>query len=103
MKKRRSAEDIRLPGGNFRLFIQRLGLIGLQSLGLIENPLTGEKQVHRSNARMTIDDLVMLRKKTRGNLDEDEARHLDKLIADLEHAFEATADGDESEGVAAEG
>ncbi len=103
MSGRRTAEDVSLPGGNFRLFIQRLGLIGLQSLGLIENPLTGEKRVHRANARMTIDDLRMLREKTRGNLDPDEARHLDELIAELERAFAATeaAGADTSEGPAA--
>lgn len=85
----RTAADMQLPGGNFRLFIQRLGLIGLQSLGLIENPITRSQNVNLHNARMTLDDLFMLREKTAGNLEPDESAHLDKLIGDLEHAYRA--------------
>ena len=35
-----TAEQIPLPGGNFRLFVQKLGYQSLISMGLIENPLT---------------------------------------------------------------
>lgn len=87
----RTAADVPLPGGNFRLFVQRLGLIGLQSLGLIENPLTRSQNVNLANARMTLDDLLMLREKTDGNLEPDESAHLDKLIGDLEHAYRSIA------------
>jgi hypothetical protein len=83
----RTAADMPLPGGNFRLFVQRLGLIGLQSLGLVENPLTSTRQVHLGNARMTVDDLLMLREKTEGNLEPEERAHLDKLIDDLRYAL----------------
>ncbi len=87
----RTAADVPLPGGHFRLFVQRLGLIGLQSLGLIENPLTRTQNVNLSTARMTLDDLHMLRDKTAGNLEPDESAHLDKLIDDLEHAYRSVA------------
>ncbi len=82
-----SAEQIPLPGGNFRLFITRLSYQGLMSLGMLENPVTGTKAVILDNARMIIDDLQMLQDKTSGNLDPDEKEHLDKLVSDLEHAF----------------
>jgi hypothetical protein len=88
MSTPRPADDIPLPGGNFRLFIQRLGYQGLMTLGLIENPVTGTREPHLENARMLIDDLLMLQEKTRGNLDGDEEEHLRKLIGDLERAFE---------------
>ena len=83
-----AAGDLPLPGGNFRLFITRLSYQGLMSLGMLENPVTGTKAVILENARMIIDDLQMLQDKTSGNLDPDEKEHLDKLVRDLERAYE---------------
>lgn len=83
-----AAENLPLPGGNFRLFITRLSYQGLMSLGMLENPVTGTKAVILENARMIIDDLQMLQDKTSGNLDPDEKEHLDKLVRDLEKAYE---------------
>ena len=87
----KTAADMPLPGGNFRLFIQRLGYQCLMSLGVIENPLTGTKQANRDNARMLLDDLQMLKAKTEGNLDDEEAAHLAKMLGDLEVAYEQGA------------
>ena len=87
MSAERRAADAPLPGGNFRLFITRLGYQTLMSLGVIENPLTGAKEQNLPSARMLLDDLTMLQAKTKGNLDPDEHAHLDKLVKDLEHAF----------------
>lgn len=84
----KTAADMPLPGGNFRLFIQRLGYQCLMSLGVIENPITGTKQANRDNARMLLDDLQMLKEKTEGNLDDEEIAHLAKMLGDLEVAFE---------------
>jgi hypothetical protein len=86
----RRAEDVPLPGGNFRLFVHRLGYQGLMSLGLLENPLTGQARVDLGHARMLIDDLSMLAEKTRGNLDEEESEHLFKVLRDLRHQLEAS-------------
>lgn len=83
-----SASDMPLPGGNFRLFIQRLGYQCLMSLGVIENPITATKQKNLDNARMLLDDLEMLRDKTDGNLDPEEAEHLGKMLRDLGAAYE---------------
>jgi hypothetical protein len=79
-----SAQELPLPGGEFRLFVTRLSFQGMLSLGLLENPLTHSRQVNLPHARMLIDDLQMLREKTEGNLDVDEGAHLGKVIADLE-------------------
>lgn len=84
MTDTRRADEMPLPGGDFRLFVTRLSFQGMLALGLLENPLTGTKRFDAGNARMVIDDLRTLRVKVRGNLDPDEEAHLDKVIEDLE-------------------
>lgn len=79
----KTAADVPLPGGEFRLFITRLAYQLMMSCGLLENPMTGKRDVHGDNARMLIADLRMLQSKTVGNLDEDEQAHIDKVLADL--------------------
>ena len=88
----RTAEDLPLPGGEFRLLVTRLSFQGLMSCGVLENPVTRDKQVNVASARMILDDLRMLRKKTSGNLDADEKGHLDKVIGDLEQVYARIAD-----------
>lgn len=89
MNGERRAEDMPLPGGEFRLFITRLSFQAMLSLGIFENPLTHERNVSLASARMLIDDLKMLREKTVGNLEPDEEAHIDKIIADLESHYAA--------------
>ena len=85
----RTAADVPLPGGDFRLFVQKLGYQALISLGAIENPLTGVAEANPAHARGVLDDLRMLRDKTRGNLDDAEEEHLTGIIQNLElHAAE---------------
>lgn len=80
--------DLPLPGGDFQLFVARLSLQGLLSLGLMDNPLTGSRNVNLPGARTMIQDLLLLREKTHGNLEPEEAEHLDKVIELLEHHYE---------------
>jgi len=87
-EQHRTAADVPLPGGDFRLFVTRLSFQAMLSLGLIENPLTGTKQVNAANARMLVDDLRMLLDKTRGNLEPDEEAYLEKVSGDLDRNFE---------------
>ena len=82
------ASDVPLPGGNFHLFVSRLSIQALISMGILENPLTKRKEANLGNARMLLDDLAMLREKTLGNLERDEEVHLDKVVADLRSALE---------------
>ncbi len=84
----RTADQVPLPGGDFRLFVTRLSFQAMLSLGLIENPLTGSAQVNGPNARMLVDDLRMLLEKTRGNLSPDEETYLEKISSDLDRHFE---------------
>ncbi len=84
----RTAEDLPLPGGDFRLFITRLSFQGMLSLGLLENPVTGTKTVNLGQARMIQADLAMLLERTMGNLDGEEEEHLRKIVSDLSHMLE---------------
>jgi hypothetical protein len=81
----RRASDVPLPGGDFRLFVTRLSFQAMIALGLIENPVTKTKQPNVDSARMLVDDLQMLREKTAGNLEDEEAQYLDKILGDLRH------------------
>ena len=81
------AGEAPLPGGNFRLFTTRLSFQAMISLRLLENPLTHTRRVDLGSARMLIEDLKMLRDKTRGNLEQDEQAQLEKSVRDLEYAL----------------
>ena len=70
--------------GDFRLFVQKLGYQALIALGVLENPLTRTRAAHLGQARGLIDDLRMLREKTRTNLDAAEEEHLERVIDELE-------------------
>jgi len=93
MSEERTAAEVPLPGGEFRLFITRLSYQAMMSLGILENPITNSRQVQLSSARMMIDDLRMLQRVTVGNLDEDEQEHMDKVVSDLERAYEEVNSG----------
>lgn len=88
MSELRKASDVPLPGGSFRLFVTRLSFQAMLSLGLLENPLTKTRSTNLQSAQMLLDDLLMLREKTAGNLDPDENEHLEKVISDVEYALE---------------
>jgi len=86
-EKHRTAADIPLPGGDFRMFITRLSFQGMLCLGLMENPVTGVRQVNLPQARMILDDLIMLQERTTGNLSGDEDGHLRKVVSDMQVMF----------------
>jgi len=56
-------------------------------LGLMEHPATGGRRVDLPAAKQSIDMLVMLREKTKGNLTPEEERFFDELLADLRMQF----------------
>lgn len=73
-----------IGGGDFRMFLARLGIQGLMSLGQVDNPATGQRHVNLEHARMLVADLEMLRAKTEGNLDEEERGALAKVLGDMQ-------------------
>ena len=80
-----------LPTINFATFIFSLNSSALVQLGMMEDPMTGEKSQNLPLAKQTIDILSMLEEKTRGNLDTDEAVMLKNILYDLRiHYVKAT-------------
>lgn len=62
-------------------------------LGQIANPQTGETSVNLEAAKMFIDQLEMVREKTRGNLTSDEDKIINNALSNLQTAFLEVAGG----------
>ena len=90
----RTAADVPLPGGNFTLFVQKLAYQALITLGVVENPLTRRREPNLGHARSVIDDLMMLRERTRGNLSPEEEQHLTQVLGDLQRHFVQLGEAD---------
>jgi hypothetical protein len=52
-------------------------------LGMVEHPATGRRQIDMGAAKESIDMLLMLREKTKGNLTRGEEKFFDDLLSDL--------------------
>jgi hypothetical protein len=65
----------------------------LLHLGDAPDPVTGSREKDMPLARQTIDILVMLQDKTRGNLTGDEERVLGQALYDLRMRFVEVAQG----------
>ena len=52
-------------------------------IGEIADPQTGEKRVDLPMAKHSIDIISMLMDKTKGNLDNEEQKFIDNILADL--------------------
>ncbi|HEX9002247.1 MAG TPA: DUF1844 domain-containing protein [Blastocatellia bacterium] len=71
----------------FTEFLMNIASSAFVYLGLVEHPATGRRQVDLMAAKETIDVLVMLHEKTKGNLTRGEARFYEDLLADLQTQF----------------
>ena len=76
-------EGMLLPEVNFNSLIFSLSSSALINLGEIADPNTGQKQKDLPLAKHTIDTIAMLHDKTKGNLNPEEQRFLDTILADL--------------------
>jgi hypothetical protein len=72
---------------DFTAFLFGLASTVMIHLGSTPHPETGKVKRDLSLARETLDLLGMLREKTRGNLNVDEERVFEKLLADLRLQF----------------
>lgn len=81
----KKTEDQRppLPEVNFNSLIFSLSSSALFNLGEIADPQTGEKHKDLPLAKHSIDIIAMLRDKTKGNLNDEEQKFLDNILADL--------------------
>ncbi len=76
------------PGGDFALFLQKLRIQTFLSLGLLPNPVTGEKRCQLDHAEALLDDLGMLREKTEGNLSPREEQLFSAILDELQTQLE---------------
>jgi hypothetical protein len=68
----------------FTALLLSLHAAGMQQLGKIVNPLSGEVDRDLEQAKGTIDMLEMLKSKTKGNLDEEEEKLLSRTLYELQ-------------------
>lgn len=74
---------------DFSTFIMSLTSSAFYHLGDIADPETGKTETNLPAVQQTIDMLIMLREKTQGNLNEEEAKLLEQLIYELQMKFVA--------------
>ncbi|MBW2061870.1 MAG: DUF1844 domain-containing protein [Deltaproteobacteria bacterium] len=86
-----AAEAGPLPEVTFSTFIFSLSTSVLLHLGEIPDPNTQQTSKNLGLAKQTIDILGMLKEKTRGNLEEDEANLLENLLYELRMKYIAAA------------
>jgi hypothetical protein len=72
---------------NFSTLILSLASSATMALGLIENPVSKQKEKDLDMAQFNIDLIVLLQDKTMGNLDEQEAEFLKNVISDLQMKY----------------
>jgi len=66
-------------------------------LGKIKNPMTDEINIDLNAASLTIDMLVMLKEKTKGNISDDESKILDQSISELKMNFVMSKESKETQ------
>ena len=74
---------------DFSTFTMSLTSSAFYHLGDMPDPSTGKKEVNLPAVQQTIDMLVMLREKTKGNLKEDEEKLIEQLIYELQVKYVA--------------
>ena len=79
--------DYELPSASIASLLQEFSTRALVSLGMIQNPITGEAQVDLKAAAYSIDMLAILQEKTEGNIEDNEAVYLGQLISQLRESF----------------
>ena len=84
-------DDEELPGdqdpASFANFLMSIASNAASSLGMMEHPVTGKREVDLELGKHWIDILGMLQQKTRGNLLAQEQQVLEGLLADLRMQF----------------
>jgi hypothetical protein len=73
----------------FMEFLMQMASSAFIYLGMMEHPATGTRQINPPAARQSIDMLVMLREKTKGNLTSAEEKFFDGLLHDLQMQYVA--------------
>ena len=80
-------EDAEPEHTMFNEFLMGIASSAFIYLGLVEHPATRRRQVDMTAAKESIDMLVMLREKTKGNLTHGEEKFFDDLLSDLKMQY----------------
>jgi len=80
-------EDVEPERTMFNEFLMGIASSAFIYMGMVEHPATGRRQVDMTAAKESIDMLVMLRKKTKGNLTLGEEKFFDDLLSELKMQF----------------
>ncbi len=83
-KKKGGVKTQDLPPLDFSTFVLSLSSSVLMNLGVVENPMTKKTEKEPAVAKQTIDLMVLLREKTRGNLTESETKLLEDVLRELQ-------------------
>ncbi len=76
-------DESALPAINFSTFVISMNASALVHLGVVDDPVSGQKTKNLPMAKQTIDILAMLEEKTKGNLATDEENMLKSILYDL--------------------
>lgn len=72
---------------SFSVLTMSIASSAVMALGLAPDPQTNETHKDKNMAKFNIDLLLMLREKTKGNLNSDEQKFLESVISDLQMKF----------------
>ncbi|NRA38714.1 MAG: DUF1844 domain-containing protein [Planctomycetes bacterium] len=73
-----------IPEASFLNFLKHgLASQALMQLGMVPNPMSGEREVNLPYAQYSIELLSVLKEKSEGNRTDDETRYLEGVLADL--------------------
>lgn len=84
------SENSYVPEMAFSSLIISISSSAWIGLGKISDPVTGKINQDLKSSKFAIDTLIMLREKTKGNLERDEERLLNGVIADLQANYAET-------------
>jgi len=76
--------DKQVEEAGFTSLVTSFYIAGLQQLGKVASPITGKTEKNLEQAKYTIELLIMLREKTKGNLTKEEEESLKTAIANLQ-------------------
>lgn len=76
-----------IPDATFPLMVSMFSTQAMGALGLLPNPITGEMDLQPELARHYIEMLGILEEKTKGNLDENEAKLMETSLHELRIMF----------------
>ena len=74
---------------DFATFIMSLSQSAFYQLGEVPDPLTGKTEMNLPAVHQTIDMLIMLKEKTKGNLTSEEAKLMEQMIYELQMKYVA--------------